>query len=125
MASRPTSLDYEPRGAARDLFHCRAPEVLVSGPAGTGKTLAALWKLHYCATKVPGLRALITRKTRHSLTESVLVTYERNVLPLGHPVFRGAARASRSAYHYPNGSEIVLGGMDLASRVLSSEDARI
>ena len=28
---------YEPRGACRELFDIRAPEVLIAGPAGTGK----------------------------------------------------------------------------------------
>jgi len=112
---------YRPRGAARALFHAQAREVLIAGPAGTGKSLAALWKLHFCATRVPGLRALIVRKTRASLTESVLVTLERSVLPPAHPARGGAWRGNRHAYHYPNGSTLALGGMDLASRVMSSE----
>jgi hypothetical protein len=118
---KPEIAAYEPRGACLDLLRCHAPEVLISGPAGTGKTLACLWKLHTCAVRVPRIRALIVRKTRHSLTQSVLVTFEQRVVPPDWPILAGAARAHREAYHYPNGSEIALGGMDLSSRVMSSE----
>ena len=30
--------EYGPRGAAAELFRNKAPEVLIEGPAGTGKT---------------------------------------------------------------------------------------
>jgi hypothetical protein len=73
--------EYLPRGAALELLRCKATEVVISGPAGTGKSLACLYKLHYCASEVSRVRALILRKTRESLTESALVTFERDVLP--------------------------------------------
>jgi phage terminase large subunit len=100
------------------LLRYKGPEVLLSGPAGTGKSVGCLWKLHYCASEVPGFRGLILRKTRASLTDSGLVTFERDVLTPGHAATRGAARANRHSYHYPNGSEIVTGGLD-PSRVTS------
>jgi hypothetical protein len=117
---------YQWRGAAAQLMRCYAPEVLLSGPAGTGKSRACLEKLHGCAENVPGLRGLILRQTRESLTESALVTLERHVVPEGHPCLEGAQRASRSAYLYPNGSEIAVrglrqGGTDQAARVMSAE----
>jgi hypothetical protein len=121
LALDPPHLRYEPHGAGRALFACQAGEVLLSGPAGTGKSLACLWKLHFLATRVPRLRCLIVRKTRASLTQSVLVTFERDVLPPAHPARLGATRANREAYHYPNGSEVALGGLDKASRIMSSE----
>jgi hypothetical protein len=117
---------YVPRGAALDLFHCQEPEVLLSGPAGTGKSLACLWKLHYLASKVPGLRALMLRKTRESMTESVLVTFERDVLPDTHPAKAGPHRSGRRSYRYPNGSEIVVSGLrqagrDMTQKVMSTD----
>jgi hypothetical protein len=112
---------YEPYGAALQLLRCGSPEVLVSGPAGTGKSVACLWKLHFCATEVPGFRGLILRRTRASLTDSALVTFERDVLPPTHPALDGAHRENRHSYRYPNGSEIVLGGLDMVSRIMSSE----
>src|SRR5262245_16006672 len=40
----------------------------------------------------------------------------------GHPARRGPGRASRRAYHYPNGSTIVVGGLDDPAKVMSTED---
>jgi len=112
---------YQPRGAASTLMYCRDPQVLIEGPAGTGKTRAVLEKVHLCAQKYPGMRALLVRKTRQSMTQSVLVTYETHVLPDYSPIVHGASRASRSSYLYPNGSEVVIGGIDKSSRIMSSE----
>ena len=58
------------------------PEIILSGPAGTGKSFACLWKLHQTALDHPGARCLIVRKTRESITESALVTFEAHVLPV-------------------------------------------
>lgn len=112
---------YQPRGAAEQLFYCREPEVLLSGPAGTGKSRACLEKLHLCALKYPGTRALVVRKTRASLTESALVTFEDKVLPPGSCVAKGPTRAHRFFYRYPTGSEVVVAGLDRPSRVMSTE----
>jgi phage terminase large subunit len=43
------------------------------------------------------------------------------VLPAGSPIAAGASRRMRQAYHYPNGSEVVLGGLDKPSKVMSTE----
>ena len=113
---------YHLRGAASELFSCQASEVLLSGPAGTGKSLASLLKLHLLASEIPRLRALMLRKTRESLTESALVTFEEKVLPDGHPALAtGGQRRVRQAYRYPNGSTIVLGGLDKPGKVMSTE----
>ncbi|MBH1938928.1 terminase, partial [Streptomyces sp. AV19] len=50
---------FEPHGTAREVMHCRAPEVLMSGPAGTGKSRACLEKLHLLALLNPGMRGII------------------------------------------------------------------
>jgi phage terminase large subunit len=98
------------------------PEVIDSGPAGTGKSRAGLEKINYCCLTYPGLRALIVRKTRTSLSETGLDTFERFVLALDHPmVINGPRRRNRQVYQYPNGSAIVLGGMDKPGRILSAE----
>lgn len=109
---------YEPFGAALDLFFCTDPEVLLDGPAGTGKSLACLKRLDRNAIKYPDSRQLILRKTRTSLTQSALVTFERQVLiPGGRVRFH----TTLQAYLYPNGSIIVVGGLDKDSKVMSSE----
>lgn len=90
---------------------------------GTGKTLAALTKLYLVLDKYPGARGLLVRKTRYSLSESALVTWENSVLPLGinNPMVQGAARSHRQNYSFPNGSELVLGGLDKPGKILSAE----
>lgn len=93
------------------------------GPAGTGKTLPIVTFLHCLADDVPGLRILLLRATRKSLTESVLRTYEEEVLPAdgAESVAAGATRGHRAIYQYPNGSSIVCGGLDRnATSVLST-----
>lgn len=112
---------YVPRGAAAALFASQVSELLIAGPAGTGKTRAALQKIHHLAETYPGSRHLIVRKTRASLTESALVTWEEKVVPFGHECLDGPRRAFRQNYRYPNGSVVVVGGMDKASRTLSTE----
>jgi len=121
-----TSDTYEPHGGVRDALRCTEPEVLVEGPAGTGKSLGDCVKAHKVADKYPGSRQLFIRKTRASMTESILVTFEGKVLGHGHPlVASGPRRAHRHSYDYTNGSTIVVGGMDNSDRVLSTEWDRI
>ena len=112
---------YRPYGSAQNLLYCHAPEILMEGPAGTGKTRALLEKANLCALKYPGMRALLVRKTRESMTESVLVTLEEKVLPTGWPMLGSPSRPHRQSYHYPNGSVLVTAGMDRSSRIMSTE----
>jgi phage terminase large subunit len=104
------------------LFLSQEPEVLIEGPAGTGKTRAVLEKANFLAETYPGIRILFVRKTRKSLTESVLVTWEEKVLWEGHPARTGdASRDNRNHYTYPNGTHIVVGGLDNPDRIMSTE----
>lgn len=115
---------YRPSGAAKALFPCRDAEVLIEGPAGTGKTLAVLEKVNRWMLKCPGSRAMIVRKTRASMTESVLVTYETKVVPdnpAHYPDLNAQQRGTRKSYQYPNGSTIVVCGLDDPARIMSTE----
>jgi len=108
---------YGPKGGAKALLYCRDPEVLLSGPAGTGKSRAALEKLNLLAIKYPGFRGLLVRKTRESLLQSALVTFETEVLvPTQARYFFG-----KGEWRYRNGSVIVTGGLDKVSKIMSSE----
>ncbi|MFF2964243.1 phage terminase large subunit [Streptomyces sp. NPDC057963] len=120
-----TTVRYEPRGAAQDLFRIRDSEVVVAGPAGTGKSLACLFRLHFAALSTSGIRCLIVRKTAVSLGSTTLVTYEKKVAvdALSRGIVRwfgGSAREAPS-YRYANGSVIVVGGMDKPEKVMSAE----
>ena len=112
---------YEPLGAAEALLYSQDREVLIEGPAGTGKTRAIIEKCHVLCDTIPGVRVLWVRATRASMTESVLVTFEERVLPPGSPIKSGARRFSRHSYRYPNGSEIIVGGLDNVDRIMSTE----
>lgn len=121
MEVKPESSPYTAYGAARKLWSCRDDEILMEGPAGTGKTRAILEKINFCCMKYPNIRVLIVRKTRESMTESVLVTLEEKVFPRSSPLKNGPMRRLRTAYHYPNGSELIVGGMDKSAKVMSTE----
>ncbi len=108
-------------GANAEILDMTEPEVLISGGAGTGKSLACLYRLHRLCCDYPNIRALIVRKTRASLAESGLHTFEAKVLGSGHPLLKGAHRQNRTNYVYPNGSRIVVAGMDKAEKIMSSD----
>lgn len=112
---------YTPYGAAQALWECQEKEVLIEGPAGTGKTRAVLEKAHLFALKHPGARALLCRKTRESMTESVLVTFEQEVVPAGSAILTPIQRRNRQSYAYPNGSHIVVAGLDKPEKIMSAE----
>lgn len=98
-------------------------ELLIVGPAGTGKTYPILSTIHCIARDYPNLRVLIMRATRVSLTESALVTLEQEVLPADGcaEIAEGAQRSHRHSYRYPNGSDLVIAGLDRnPTRILST-----
>lgn len=116
---------YTPVGSAAELFRCRAPEVVLSGAAGTGKSRACLEKVHTMALLNPGLRALLCRKTAVSLTSTGLVTFRefvaREAIASGELKFYGGSRQEAASFRYGNGSTITIGGLDKATRIMSSE----
>lgn len=127
QASAESKVGYQAHGAAATLWACKAPEVIISGPYETGKTLGALNKLNVTMAKYPNARALMVRKTYTSLIHSAVVTFEKKVLaypPDDHrcPI-RKFGGSKPEFYDYPNGSRIVLGGMDPQhrGRTLSAE----
>jgi phage terminase large subunit len=63
---------YKAHGSFRAAWSRRDDELLVSGPAGTGKSRFALERIHAARLRWPRARFLIARKTRESLTESAL-----------------------------------------------------
>lgn len=112
---------YTAFGAAKQLWSCRDEEILMEGPAGTGKTRAILEKIVFCCMKYPRTRALLVRKTRESITTSVLVTLEDKVFAAGSPALEGPQRNLRQVYRFPNGSEIDIGGMDKPTKIMSTD----
>lgn len=117
--------EYRPRGACKAVFDTREPEVLVAGPAGTGKSRACLEKLHIMCLLNPGMRALIVRKTATSLTSTALVTWKQYVIREaildGSVEYYGGSSQEPAQYRYTNGSVVIIGGMDRSTRIMSSE----
>ncbi len=124
-APRPGVHTFTPRGAALDVMHDRAPEVLLSGPAGTGKSRACLEKLHAMMLANPSARGLIVRKVRDTLSSTGLVTWREHValeaLALGVLEYYGGSSSEPPQYRYANGSRIMIGGMDKPTKIMSSE----
>lgn len=120
-----TVVRYEPRGAARELFHNRDSELCIVGAAGTGKSLACLYRMHLVALKNPNFRGLIVRKTAVSLTSTTLVTFKKKVareaLAKGLMRWYGGSQEEAAGYYYENGAVINVGGMDKPEKIMSSE----
>lgn len=107
-------------------FFDRTYELIVSGPAETGKTFAALLKCHLAACKYPGAQITIVRKYSVDITGTVLRTYKRDIIKETKP---GEAQApvkpyggeSPAWYDYANGSRIWFTGFDRPGSSLSGE----
>jgi hypothetical protein len=140
--------EYSPRGSAVRLFNCRDDEVLVSGPAGPGKTRACLEKMLTMALVNGRIRTdratgepvrdaagkpvdhrpfvgLIARKTHKSLTSTTLETWREHVaaeaLKGGLCVYYGGSATEPPQYRFANGSKILLTGLNDVTRVMGAE----
>jgi len=115
---------YSPRGAQRQLFNDFSPEVLMTGPAGTGKTRACLEYTHAKALRYPGSHHLLVRKVFEDLKASALVLLRDEViseaLANGTITETSGSRFKPAMFGYRNGSMIIAGGMDRASKVMSA-----
>lgn len=116
---------YEPRGGCREVFESREEEVLISGPAGTGKSRGCLEKIYAMCLLTPNTRALILRKTLRSLASTALVTWRNYVikeaLETGTVVYYGGSSQEAAQYRFKNGSTVTIGGLDKPTRIMSSE----
>ena len=118
----------------------RSPEVLTAGPAGTGKSFGALFKIHFMCLlngKCPegcekehehhdrGMKALVVRQTLKSLTSTGLVTFREQVaddaIAQGLLKWYGGSSEKPAQYMYSNGSSIVVGGLDNPDKIMSTE----
>lgn len=122
----PTGTDrYVPRGACAELFRRTETEVLLSGPAGTGKSRACLERVNQLMQRHPGARGLFVRKTAVSLASTALETWETHVIPAemasGEIRFFGGSARKPAQYQYANGSTINVGGLDKATKIMSSD----
>lgn len=114
-------IPYSFYGDNLEAFRCRDPEVILAGPADTGKTLALLTKLHLIALKYPKASLVIIRKRQTDIYSTVLRTFTEKVLGDDAPIKRPYGGEKPQWFDYLNGSRIWVAGMDKAGKVLSGE----
>jgi phage terminase large subunit len=96
-------------------------ELMLSGPAETGKSTVACAYLHHLLSTTPRARGVMLRKTRASLMQTVHETY-KSVVARSNVRVRAYGGEDPQWYDYPhNGSRLYLGGMDNAQKILSGE----
>ena len=115
---------YKPAGSAAELFACRDPEVILSGAAGTGKTRGLLEKLHAMMLLTPAPEGCCAARPR---SPSPPPHWSPGASTSPWRPSRPASSASTAdqqeaaSFQYANGSVVVVGGLDKASRIMSSE----
>lgn len=96
----------------------RPREVLIEGPAETGKTYAALQLLDSLARKYSRATGAIVRKVRADMGSTVLNIFKREfIVPLGDIDPYGGENPE--FYRWPNGTHVYTAGMDRPGKVLS------
>ncbi len=112
------------RGAAAQLqSYIAAPdrpfEVMLAGPAETGKTWATLWFVDFFARLFPGAQITICRKVRSTMDGTVLNTWRKVIAIRGGVEPFGGEKPEW--YDYYNGSRVWVAGLDNPGKALSSE----
>lgn len=97
----------------------RPHELMISGPAETGKTYGTLTFLDECMRLWPGAQATICRKVRADMDSSVLATWRRVIALRGDVTVYGGEKPV--FYQYGNGSRVWVAGLDKPGSALSSE----
>lgn len=115
---------YQGYGAIVDLWASRDHEVIISGPAETGKTRGALEKLNRLLWQYPGSQYGMIRKRYTDMPGSCIQTWEKKVLgdslSDNGPITKFGGEKPQF-YDYPNKSRLWVGGLDNPGKTLSSE----
>lgn len=116
------SVPFVLHGGANEFTEYRGSEAILSGPAETGKTVAALCYLHQCACDYPGASIVIARKTLSSTYSTVLVTFQKKVIQDYIGKFIQPYGGEKPQwFQYDNGSRIWMAGLDSSTKILSAE----
>jgi PBSX family phage terminase large subunit len=112
----------ELRGAILELAACEDFEVGIDGPAGTGKTFAILYFIHILLLRYPGAKIFVCRKYNTDLAGSAMATFRESVLDVNEGVvYFGGNKIKPAAFLYPNGSELIVNGLDKPGKVKSMD----
>lgn len=110
------------RGAILELAQATEVECGIDGPAGTGKTYGILYYIHVLLLNYPGAKFLVARKYNTDLAGSAMATYRDHILdPREGVYYFGGNKVEAAAYRYPNGSLLVVNGLDKPGKVKSME----
>lgn len=85
----------------------KSPELLISGGYRSGKTVALIVKIYLLCMFFPGNRILLGRKTRSDL-ESATLPALFDIFPVGTYLYK----VGPGIIEFPNGSQILLYGLD-------------
>jgi PBSX family phage terminase large subunit len=108
------------RGAANIAQSIATHEWMLAGPAETGKTVAAMWRLDTLLKTQPHSKYTLVRKVAADIVPTVLQTYLRMVeFSRSRAVPYGGSQPQW--FDYPNGARLYLAGMDRPEKVLSGE----
>lgn len=108
--------------------HVGTVEFVLAGPAETGKTFAALWRLDELLRLNPGENFVLARKIQSTIWGTVLVTWKRIQElrgQLGDAPATPYGGEKPEFYTYPNGARLWIGGMDNPQKILSGERGAI
>lgn len=108
------------RGAVAELHRATDHEIMVAGPAETGKTFGTLWHLDTVLRRSPRAQGAMVRKVASDIGPTVLRTYLRVVGMSGSGATAYGGN-SPQWFDYPNGARLYIGGMDRPGKVLSGE----
>ena len=92
---------------------------MVAGPAETGKTIALCWKLDSLLRATPGSKAVILRRVRQDMGNTILQTWRRIISIRGGVTSYGGGHPEW--FDYSNGSRVYVIGMDRPGAILSGE----
>ena len=92
-------------GANLKAYKCHAPEVMLSGPADTGKTITQLTKMHYLAHKHSNASFVIARKQQTDMYATVLASFQ-DIILADDPNVSSYGGEKAQWYDYPSGSRI-------------------
>jgi len=124
LTSKPEYIIKAPelRGAALELAKYPELEIGVDGPAGTGKTHAILYFIHVLLLSYPGAKWLVARKRNTDLAGSALALYRESILDEREGVrYFGGNKVKPAAFLYPNGSTMLVNGLDKPGKVKSMD----
>jgi PBSX family phage terminase large subunit len=125
---RAVPVSYDIRGGAARMWECRDRQVLLAGPAGTGKSVACMIKLINTALSYPNARIAVVRKWSSRLASTTMTTLSAVIEPwvsAGVIEWHGGSTIRPKGYRVLRGkgagSTIVVLGLDDPEKVKSSE----